>query len=473
MIDRRSFLISGIVSLPSIVALPVLRSHAGDPLLLRAAPARHTLYTGKEPADVLAYNDQIPGPTIRIRKGEEVSVRFENGLDEPATVHWHGIRIENAMDGVPGMTQNPVPPGETFDYRFVAPDAGTFWYHPHMGASQQLGRGLYGPLIIDGDAKGTFDDDITLILDDWRLDENGAIADNFGNMMDASHAGRLGNWMTVNGSSSPQIQVTEGKRTRMRLINTSNARVLYLDLETLGAEVIALDGQPVSEPFAGNNRFALGPSQRADLFVVFREPGTVPFRETSRNPFTFAEFAVTGGSVTEAASPSLIGNNLPEPDLGKVSRHTMLLQGGMMGPAFEARVGNMDHLEMNSDRQPHDLPVMDRRELAGIGIFWALSGVSGTDEKPFLAAKAGEHVIIEIVNQTAWPHAMHLHGHHFRVMTRNGNREPGTPWRDTVLLEREETVEIAFVADNPGKWMIHCHMIEHQTSGMMTWMSVT
>jgi len=150
-------------------------------------------------SDLWLYNGQSPGPEIRVRKGERVRVRFVNNLEEPSTVHWHGIRIENAMDGVPGLTQDAVLPGEHFDYDFIAPDAGTYWYHAHNHSWAQVGRGLYGPLIVDESEPVSSIADHTVVLDDWRLYETGSLLTDFDEYMREKHFGRVGNTITVNG----------------------------------------------------------------------------------------------------------------------------------------------------------------------------------------------------------------------------------------------------------------------------------
>lgn len=473
-LSRRAFLVTGLMTVPYIRHMPVALAGSGEPIELRARPVRRKLMEEGKEAACLAYNGQIPGPMIRARRGERIHVRVINELDQPTTIHWHGIRLDNAMDGVPDMTQPPIAPGEAFDYEFEVPDAGTYWYHPHLGTSEQLDRGMSGPLVVDGDSEdGRFGDDITLLIDDWRLNEDGTISDTFGNGMDMSHAGRLGNWLTVNGVSEPEISVEPGLPVRLRLINASNARILYLDLESLGASVIALDGQPLGKPVTGSGKFALSAAQRADLAILLDRGNSTPFLETSGPPFTFANFTGTPVQADwQNRFPiALKPNDLPEPDVRNASRHVMRLQGGMMGRAFEARMGAMNGSETGAGPGAPS-GMMGMSELVGHGMFWALSGVSGTDREPFLSAQIGQSVHITFVNETAWAHGMHIHGHHFRVLTRNGSEEPGTPWRDTVLVGANEKVEIAFVADNPGKWMFHCHMIEHQISGMMTWMSV-
>ncbi len=190
----------------------------GDFLELTARPgAAPLLGEGSPEVPIWGYDGAVPGPIIRGRKGGTIRVRFRNELDQPTSIHWHGIRIENSMDGVAGLTQPAVEPGDTFDYVFAVPDAGTFWYHAHNRSWEQVERGLYGALIVD-EAEPAFApaQDVTLVLDDWRVSPSGRIDEGFGDMGDWSHGGRLGNWLTINGATRPDIPLAAGRTSRVR-----------------------------------------------------------------------------------------------------------------------------------------------------------------------------------------------------------------------------------------------------------------
>ncbi|MEM9632962.1 MAG: multicopper oxidase family protein [Pseudomonadota bacterium] len=459
--DRRSFLKTTAITCAGTLLPRLSLARADDGSFeLEARKGKARLY-GKDGAvsDLWLYNGQLPGPEIRVRRGERVQVRFTNNLEEPTTIHWHGIRIENAMDGVTGLTQPAVQPGESFDYDFVAPDAGTFWYHAHNMSWNQVPRGLSGPLIIEDDeplfADGT---DITMVLNDWRLDENGALETaSFGARMDFSHAGRLGNWLTVNGQSLPDIPLKKGHWHRLRLINTSASRIIDLAPARFGAQLIALDGQTFSEPREIEGTAQLSPAQRMDLILRPEQTGTVPFETMTGNPFTFANFKVT--ETEEAALPLVVplANALPEPDLASARSLPLVMEGGAMG-GMQSLMKDGKELGM--------------RQMMEAGLFWAFNGIAGMEEKPMFSARRGETIILESRNDTAFAHAMHIHGHHFRVLERNSEKLEHPDWRDTFTTAPRETVKIAFVADNPGKWLIHCHMLGHAASGMMTWFEV-
>ena len=462
-LTRRAVLQGAAVSLLPLPAMAV----AAPPRILRAAPALAPV-AAPEHAEtrVWGYDGSVPGPTLRVRQGDTLHVRFENGLPQPSSIHWHGLRLDNAMDGVAGLTQPPVPPGGSFDYSFTAPDAGTFWYHPHFRSWEQMARGLYGALIVEEPAPPAVDRDLVLMFDDWRIDEAGQVDEaSLGSMMDASHAGRLGNWLTVNGRSRPEIAVAKGERLRLRLVNAANSRILSLAFEDHLVQVIAIDGQPVAPYPAEHGVVVLAPAQRVDLIVdAGLDPGSrtailaVSARDRLESAYLAYDRARVRRESPSAAPIRLPDNPLPKRlDLDGAKVVDLVMEGGAMG--------RMGAATFRGRR-------LGIRELAQQGMIWAFNGVAGRTDTPLLEVPRGRTVAIDMINDTGWPHAMHLHGHHFRVVWRNGKVTPGEPWRDTVLLDRGEKARIAFVADNPGKWLFHCHMLEHQAAGMSTWISV-
>ncbi|MGB7337026.1 MAG: multicopper oxidase family protein [Salaquimonas sp.] len=453
----------GIGALPFLPKLSLAQT-ADDYFELTAGMSEQKLYTEDAPASQLwTYNGTAPGPEIRVKKGERVKVRFTNNLEEPTSVHWHGIRISNDMDGVSGLTQEPVQPGDSFVYDFVVPDAGTFWYHAHNKSWNQVARGLYGPLIVD-DLEPVFDEahDLTLIMDDWRLAADGTLdTSSLGAFMDWSHAGRLGNWLLTNGQSFPEFKVNAGEHYRLRLINTSNARVLEIDLNQIGASVIAYDGQTLDEPIIiSNSPFLLGPAQRVDLLFTPKTGETYALQEISGgepHP-SFVGFEVQGSKTADSLASLPPANILPEPDLVGAPVFKLTMTGGAMAPLGDA-VYKGQKLDRDLMRQTQQV--------------WAFNGVAGLATDPYFSAERNQTVIIEIANQTAFIHAMHVHGHHFRVIEQSeSGADEGKPWRDTVLIGPQQTTQIAFVADNPGKWLLHCHMLEHAAAGMNTWFEV-
>lgn len=433
-------------------------ARAGLPEALEAAPAvaRLTPEGGPETA-VWAYGGTVPGPEIRVAQGARVTRRFVNALPQPSTVHWHGLRLPNAMDGVTNLTQPAVEPGAEFLYDFVAPDAGTFWYHPHNRTYEQLARGLYGPLIVEEARTPDVDADLVLMLDDWRLDPDGALAGGFGSMHDRAHGGRIGNWITVNGKAEWTRPAARGARLRLRLINAANARIFTVGAQGLEGWVVALDGMPLETP-EPLERVVLGPAQRADLIVdVTGEDEGVLYSLERDGGYVVAAFPATGPAQARRAGPpaALPPNAQPVmADPGSARTIALPMEGGAMGQMRRARMqGRQQGVEA----------------LARAGMAWSLAGTAGMPAQPLAELARGETVRIAMTNDTAWPHAMHLHGHHFRELKADGALGP---WRDTILLDRGEAKEIALVADNPGDWLLHCHMLEHAAAGMMTWLRV-
>lgn len=443
---------TSLVAAPALADTPTLEAREGSAQLV---PPGHAAAT-----PIWGYEGQVPGPLVRVRQGERVRRRFVNSLPQASTVHWHGIRIDNAMDGVPELTQAAVPPGGSFLYDFVAPDAGTYWYHAHNRTWEQLARGLYGALIVEeADGGPALDRDELMLIDDWRLTQEAEIVPNFGAMGDRSHAGRLGNWLTINGAGDWRRTVRRHERLRLRLANAANARILLLGLHGLEGWVVALDGQPLAAP-EPLDRLLLAPAQRADLVVdATAEEGSDAFLLSIEREGTFAiaTFRVEGGMrPRRLAPPAPLEPNPVAPLRGLADARSarLLMQGGAMGGMQSAIMGGRE---------------TDIREMAAQGKVWSFNGMADFPERPLLELARGEAARIAIVNETAWPHAMHLHGHHFRRIGEDGTLGP---LRDTLLLDRQETAEIAFMADNPGDWLLHCHMPEHSAGGMETWIRV-
>jgi len=367
------------------------------------------------------------------------------------------------MDGVPGLTQPPIAPGGTFTYEFVAPDAGTYWYHPHARSFEQVGRGLYGALIVDEQEPLQVDRDLTWILGDWRLLEDARISEDFGNMHDASHNGRVGNTVTLNGRVTQEFRVGAGERLRLRLINSANARIFALSFGGHRPWIIAFDGQPVEPHEPDGGRIVIGPAQRVDLIVdMVGGPGQrFPVSDTFYKTLEYELVSL----VYESGEPlrlqpldaaiRLRPNQLPELKPDGAERHELTFGGGMMGHTNGAMING------------HPMSMRDMMER---GMAWSINGkaISEHDHAPLFTLTRNSTCVLTLRNGTAWYHPIHLHGHVFRVLTRNGIATPHREWRDTVLVAPEETVEIGFVADNPGNWMVHCHILEHQAAGMMS-----
>lgn len=430
--SRRTFIASSAAAL----AIPTATMAAQTTLTASNITAQ-VLPAGNPKTKLMGFNGSSPGPELRVKQRQEFSIRFENNLEEGSAVHWHGIRLDNGMDGVPNLTQPIVIPGESFDYHFRPPDAGTFWYHSHYLSYEQVERGLYGAIIVEETSPPDVDHDITAIIDDWRIQSDGQLSDDFGNRHDMGHEGRMGNFARAIFSQS---QVRKGDRVRIRLINAATARIFPLRLAGLKGKIVALDGMPLTTP-TNFEELVIAPAQRVDVIADVADTLQVIFA-TGRGDYLLGELSLNGVNSERKPSPiaPLPPANIQAPDL-RTGKHLILeMQGGAMG----ARHAGSD--------------------------IWAFNGISGLPPSPFASVKRGETVLITLKNPTAFPHGIHLHGNHFAELDTDGGIGP---LRDTTLVDAGQSQTIACAFENPGRWLLHCHMLGHQAAGMKTWVEVT
>ena len=439
---------------PDALATTLRPGSAQIRLLGEASPA----------AAVWTYDGVEPGPALRLRQSAPFRATVENRLAESTTVHWHGIRLPNAMDGVPGLTQPTIPPGGRFDYAFTPPDAGTFWYHSHDDSLVQMGRGLAGALIVEEREPPVVDRDLIWTLQDWRLGDDAQIAPGFHSPMESAMNGRVGNTVTINGTLPTAVGVRTGERIRLRMLNAAIARFMSLRFEGHRPVIVALDGQPCEPHEPADGRILLGPAMRADVMLDMQgEPGRtyeVVDDFYGQLSYTLVHLRYDKAAPLRAhpsdAALRLPPNPLPRPDLAQAVVQEVALQGGMMGGGGLAGLGGQMGGMMGMG-----------------GATWGINGQSMTGEgsaamPPLLRIERGRSCILDFRNETAWWHPMHLHGHSFNVLERDGVPVPHDEWGDTVLVRPRERVRVAFVADNPGDWMLHCHVMEHQVGGLMT-----
>ena len=418
---------------------------------------------------VWSFNQQFPGPLLRYRRGDTAHIAVSNQLPRETTVHWHGLRVPNGMDGVPGVTQVAIPVGGSFDYRFELRDSGTYWYHPHQASFEQVPRGLYGALIVEEDKPPQVDQDVTWVLSDIRLDDQMQQVEDFGRILDVANEGRRGTHRLVNGQlAGPErkIEVRAGERLRLRLINAASARIFSLSIEGHDARIVAWDGQGVTPQRVPADGLVLGPGMRVDLIIdCMGKPGQrFEVRDAGRPRLASAVL----GSLAYSAQPALRSkplttsiavppNALPEPKLGQASDHYIIFQGGMRGAPV---IGTID------GKASRIQEIMAREGLA-----WTMNYNAQHEHalmhEPLLHLRKGEHVVLHMMNETDFVHPMHLHGHFFRVLAVNGVANPQREWRDTVMMAPRQSVDVAFVADSPGEWMYHCHILDHAAGGMM------
>jgi FtsP/CotA-like multicopper oxidase with cupredoxin domain len=436
------------------VALPVAADRNPDPRVveidLDARIARVEIAPGRQ-VEAWTYNGGVPGPLIRVRVGDRLIVHFRNMLPAPTTVHWHGIRVPFRMDGVPGYSQPDVQPGETFTYDFVVPDAGLYWYHPHVMSAAQVGFGLYGALLVDDPAEDVgVVDELVLVLSDMALDERGALESPDAGGPIGMVFGREGAHVLVNGRTKPALTVRAGAPQRWRIVNTAKSR--YFDLDLGGAAFTQIGGDGGLQEYAVEREaLVLAPGERADVIVTPPvAPGeTIVLRSIlvnrgfgaieGRFPFEDLLTVTAAGLPRHAAAPlpSIRRAIEPPPPTGATAIA----------------------IEMTLDQPPDGEP-----EYHLIG---PLSRAGHTTVR----ARIGETQIWTVKNSTKWSHPLHLHGFFFLVLDAQGAPVRPLAWKDTVDIPFEQTVRLIVRFDDregaAGSWMLHCHILDHAEGGLM------
>ena len=398
---------------------------------------------------VWSYNGIVPGPEIRIKLGDTLKINFTNNLPQQTTIHFHGVRVPNAMDGVPGVTQEPIEPGGKFVYEFTPKDAGTFWFHPHVRSSEQVERGLFGTLIVEDDADERYSRDVVWVIDDWRMTNDRQVHERFNTPMDLMHDGRWGNVITVNANLNEVLKARPGERIRLRLVNTSNARIYMPSFENLDAKVIAVDGMYVREVF-DFGKLELSPGNRIDVDITIpKDANGKSFNlvdNFGRTQIRLARIEVEGPVADTPEFEYPTNPNVPEwkgADSVAIDKEYRLNArrkegggGGMMG-----------------------------------GIEWTINGKAYPDYDPFTFRYAKFNTM-RFTNESSRLHPMHLHGQFFKVIARDGKPVSEPYFRDTVLVYPSQTIDIALVPLDKGVWVNHCHILEHAEAGMMTAVTV-
>ena len=401
--------------------------------------------------EVWTYNGTYPGPLLRARVGDTVRVHATNLLAEPTTIHWHGLRIDWRMDGVVHGDVVSIAPGESFTYEFVVPEAGTFWYHPHVRSTVQVEAGLQGMFVVfeKEDVAPDVDADQAFIFDDVRLTQNGEIAAHSTSGPDIVH-GRAGNMLLVNGKTGGELTLGAGRVERWRLVNTANARTLFLRFPGLKVREIGADG-------------GLWPQW------MTREITTLMLPVGAR-----AELEVRLVEGQDSASVDAIV--LASDGQGNVVQQPLTLLAVTGDASLDVEAPRAGHTA-DERFQPiaPDLWPTHRIELAGENRNGVVVFTINGQEHPNVdlwQVPQGEMQIIEIENLIGPEHPFHLHGQFFQVLTRDGRVANEIGWRDTVLIEGFSTVTIATDFSNPGMWMYHCHILEHGENGMMAMVEV-
>ena len=388
---------------------------------------------------------------LRARQGSELKVRIVNNLDGEIWFHWFGVRGPSDM-----MTLN-IQPGEAnaVDCIFTPPDAGTFWFGPLTDASRQRDMGLYGMLIVEEQQAIPSLTDIPLIIDDWKIADDGKIDESFGDLQAAVGEGRLGNWFTVNGAYLPHIKLPANKPCRLRVLNAANSRVVGLQFKGADPLVVALDGQPIAPRQGGLLGLVLQPGQRMDLVLDAGGDNVAMALEISGDVVEVCYLEREGGA-GEAALPDNFA--LPinpiamNADVAKARIIAVVIAGGAKGGLKSAKFKN---------------EVLDLRALLERGMAWVINGVAGPGGEVIGKFAKGETIILDINNTTQFDQPLHIHGHVWQVVEQGGAVQEGQPWRDTALVRRMQTQKLAFVADNPGIWVLQSLVAERVDSGLI------
>ena len=413
------------------------------------------------------FQDGPDFPVLRLQLGDTLKARIKNALTRPGehvTIHWHGLRIPNGQDGVAYMTQPPIQPGTEGLYEFAPPDTGTYFFHTHCNSVEHFGRGLIGALIVEGDEVEKADQDLVLMMKDWRIAPDGGFLA-FSTDDGAAKAGTSGTVRSINGVTKPVIKVKASADVRVRLLNVDSSRISEIGIEGAEAAIIAIDGNAcVPMPFES---WRFGPATRLDILMRAPKPG-----ETARlldyfapQPIVLAEFAAEGEAMRERnfKAHALRDGRFAAVDVKSAERLTFDLSTTATGESIAA-LGDAAGLEIGS-------LCLSKRS------FWAINKQSwaSADHRdagpPLATLKAGNSYIFALKNLTAHAHPIHIHGHTFEVLSSSSRKLPRHR-ADTVLVLPRETVEVAFKADNVGKWMFHCHILEHQETGMMGYIAV-
>lgn len=446
---------------------------------------------------MLAYNGSIPGPLIKVKKDAEVTINFTNNTDVETTIHSHGIRLQNEFDGTPGLTQEPIPVGGTFAYKIKFPDAGMYWYHPHIREDYAQELGLYGNYLVVSDDPNYWqpvNQEVPLMLDDILI-ENGKIASFDRSVADHTLMGRFGNTMLVNSETDYKINAKQGEIVRFYLTNTASTRTFNVSIPNAKMKLVGADGGKYEREMVVDS-VIISPSERAIVEVLFDKAGTYTLQhKTPEKTYTLGTIAVR----SDEAMPSYLSQfntlrtnydiiasidqfrpafdkaadkkialtiDLPAGQTGMMSMRNM--GGDMMSGSGEHMMGNAARPIEWEDTNP----MMNQMSTTQM-LQWKLTdqATGKSNMEIDWKFKVGDKVKVSIFNDSKSAHSMqhpiHFHGQRFLVLSANGVKNNNLVWKDTTLIKNGDTVELLVDMSNPGIWMAHCHIAEHLEDGMM------
>ncbi len=514
---RYVYLIIGIVAVAAIGALyyamkgttfisslapPVIELQDGDIYDLVAAPVEKEI-NGKT-YTMLAYNGSIPGPLIKVEQGMEITINFTNGTDMKTLLHSHGVRMDNPFDGSQ-TTQKEMEPGESFAYKLKFPDAGMYWYHPHVREDYEQELGLYGGYLVAPNSENYWSPvnrEIPLFLDDILIEDGNILLSKKG--ADRTLMGRFGNVMLINGEVDYHIAAKKGEVIRFYITNAANTRPFNFAISGAKLKLVGADGGAYEQE-SWTDSVILGPSERAIVEVFFDKAGTYAIQnKTPDKTYTLGSIAVSNEQAERSYAAQFemlrshaetIASIEPFRSMFKKAPDKYLtLTVDMMG--MSGMDGHMPARQSLGDGGMPDGAMMGGTGMMGSvppgGIEWEdtdmqmMNQMSNTDMVKWHIVdqdtgkkdmdidwtfKKGVPVKIRIENDPTSMHPMqhpiHFHGQRFLVVARDGVVQTNLVWKDTVLVKAGETVDIVLDTSNPGVWMAHCHIAEHLEAGMM------
>jgi len=490
-----AYVSTDVAGLPEAKASDIIELKGGDTYNLTASYVSKNI-NGRE-YRMLAYNGSIPGPIIKVPQGAQVTINFKNDTDMPTLLHSHGVRMDNQFDGSQ-TSQDPIPPGGSFSYTLKFPDAGMYWYHPHVREDFEQELGLYGNFLVvptDSNYWDPVNQEVPLTLDDILIQDSKIELSK--QAADHTLMGRYGNISLVNGQTDYSLQAKKGEVIRFYLTNVANARPFNFAIEGAKLKLVGSDGGAYEQD-RWKDSVVIGPSERAIVEVLFNTSGTFAIQnKTPDQTYALGSVVVSSESVSVAYSKEfavLKTHNATVSSIDPLRSHfdkapdkkislaitmsgapaqmQMNMGGGHMMPDGTMMGGSMmstspDGIEWN------DTNMMSGGMSTTDNVKWTITdqatGKVNSDIK--WAFTKDQPVKIEIYND---PHSMHpmqhpihFHGNRFLVVSRNGVPQTNLVWKDTVLVKAGETVDIVLDTSNPGTWMAHCHTAEHLQGGMM------
>jgi FtsP/CotA-like multicopper oxidase with cupredoxin domain len=481
-----------IASFPEAKPTQILDVQDGQTISLNPTIVRKMI-NGTDIA-MYGYNGEIPGPTIKVKQGSTFTVNVTNNIDVPTTVHWHGLRLDNANDGAAGLTQEEIIPGASFTYTVKVPDEGMYWYHTHVREDLQQPMGLYGAILVTPKKKDAYepvDREETIILNDLLLDAQGSPVPYGRNEADHTLMGRFGNTFLVNGQQDARLDVQLGEVVRFFILNASNTRTYRIIAPPLGMMKLVGGDNGRLEKEQVERSITIAPSERVIVDINFLDDDvnrgmpaskTIPLvvAGSEERSSTVLPVKIDGGvyqpsktfSTLRAHKDVIADIDAFRPFFTKPVDKTLVLDMDMMGNGSMGGHGSMADVPKDGIEWEDTMGAMNTGMMGNMMTWKMIDEETGAaNDKIVYSAKVGDKLKIRIINKKDSPHPMqhpiHFHGQRFLVLSDNGVENKNLVWKDTTLVPAGHTVDILIDINNPGDWMFHCHIAEHLSNGMM------